>query len=262
MTEDPLTDVFRKIAWADKHFAELYSRLEEWRKSIRVRVVHEHDAKTGWHALRAEPTGPVPSEAALVVGDYAITLRTSLDYLARALVRANGSNPDRRNKFPVFLEPPDEARFHSAVRGMHPAAVEELRQLQPYQRPGRIEPEGLEIVSILANADKHVGPHAAVVLAAPVERLGGDLRPNATARIVDSDAGLDVGMPLGAAPLFRVRVDPPETELEITTDTPPAISVGFGDPPIPVGRINQLTGDVRAVVERLRPFITDPPPEG
>lgn len=133
---DLFSDIRAKIKWADKHIGDFKVALTKFNATqpYSLRVDVETDpAKPFVHMLKAEP---VPTEIRLIAGDVIQNLRSTLDYLACALVRANGSVPTRSNEFPIFDGPITsklETRFRKKVEGMRKEVIDAIRNLHPYQ---------------------------------------------------------------------------------------------------------------------------------
>ncbi len=116
-----MSDIGEKIKWADKHIGDFKIAMAKFNstKPYGVRVDTEAEpGKSFIHILKADP---VPAEISLIAGHVIQNLRSTFDYLACALVRANGNVPSRLIEFPIFDEPITsklESRFRGKVDGM------------------------------------------------------------------------------------------------------------------------------------------------
>jgi hypothetical protein len=134
----PVGGVWRKIERADLHvkdFKRLRARFQDEKaKAVVCRGDPEDPRSVVWRLVDTS----VPDQLRLVVGDAIHNLRTSLDYLVDALVRANGQSPETYTAFPVWRKPgvPGRAPLVSLVRrkvgGVSPEAFCAFEALQPY----------------------------------------------------------------------------------------------------------------------------------
>jgi hypothetical protein len=60
-------------------------------------------------------TRPPPAEMSVIVGDVVHQLRSAVDHIADALVRAAGNTPTTRTVFPVFTTRPSKNRIDLAA---------------------------------------------------------------------------------------------------------------------------------------------------
>lgn len=257
---DPLRDVRSKLTRAGKHLRDLETRVHRWPKTHPIGVVHHHDRNTGWHTLRAQALPELPEQWSNVLADYAINLRIALDYLIRQLVIANDGTPERNNKFPIFPVPPKKGWLRDALRGIHPDARAHIKNLQPYLRPDRAEPEPLEVLAAFANVDKHVRPHAALVLMAPFDQRSVEFIPKKNVSGLIMRIPINVGSPVSDADLIAMHFDPPEAEVEMHMKRDLPADVAFGDGLVPMWKVRDLIRVVRGIVDDLRPFVMNPPP--
>jgi hypothetical protein len=143
-----------KVGRADKHIGELQTVLRAFIDSRPYVVGTKRDPQTRrliYYIARAEP---IPVEVALIAGDVLQNLRTALDYLVCALVRAKGES-DRMSAFPITDEEPvskeQKARFDARIEGMGDEAKEIIRRIRPYKGGDDI----LWSLHALNNRDKH-----------------------------------------------------------------------------------------------------------
>lgn len=112
-----------------------------------------------WNALVCtEILQPPPVELGLIAGDSIHNLRTALDHLVCALIRANGKQPKRANQFPIQVTTPDKEakkRIQRNLAGLASEARKRIRELQPFLDPSSERSRGLRLLAILDNADKH-----------------------------------------------------------------------------------------------------------
>ena len=259
-----LHNVEFKIRRAQEHLTDLQARIEVWTETETIGLVHDHDTETGWHTLRAERVPEPPEEWIGVLTDYAQNLRTSLEYLIEGLVISNGGTPKASNKFPIISLAIHAAGFGPCVVGVPPAAIPTLQLLQPYSRPNRSKREPLEILANLSNIDKHHRLHGVVVTSLALDDLM-SMPPNtrlaaygAVARDtfqVKEYRMLTRRLPIGEAPLFSVRVEPPAAKMDMKGSLQPIdIDVAFSNGEMTsLKEVSNLIAVVREIVEMLRP---------
>jgi|HubBroStandDraft_1064217.scaffolds.fasta_scaffold01099_5 hypothetical protein len=145
-----------KIKRADKHIDDLNILLRKFidSKPGPYTVGTKHDPQTKcliYYVVRAKP---LPVDVPLIAGDILQNLRTALDYLVCALVRANGGD-DGRSAFPICNQEPisdqQKARFDTKINGMRDEAKEIIRRIKPYKGGDNI----LWSLHALNNRDKH-----------------------------------------------------------------------------------------------------------
>lgn len=119
------------------------------------------DPKTGRMLLYIELEDRVDLRAAAIVGDFATSLRSTLDYLVAELAVVNDVQPTARHAFPAFLEAKawdDELRKKpgSSCLGGIVAGLDQVRRWQPFaMHPGEEMYDPLTVLSRLSNTDKH-----------------------------------------------------------------------------------------------------------
>jgi len=125
-----------KIQWADHHFRKVQNLFRHWVRSDAYRIIPEHDLETGEVLYRLSEDFCIPDDFALIGGDMFQNLRSALDYLACALVRANGRDPTNQTGFPILENAPstpEEKRvFARKVEGMTEEAKDLIRRCEPY----------------------------------------------------------------------------------------------------------------------------------
>jgi hypothetical protein len=133
-----LTDARRKFEWAERHIVDLQFEIEQF--CIKGPKPYTLGSKAhGLAAIRhttifVESLKKIPDSISLRLGDAVHNLRSSLDYIAYAMVRANGKEPTRDTCFPIA----DPAKKYTpsfaerATHGMSVAAQREIDSVQPY----------------------------------------------------------------------------------------------------------------------------------
>jgi hypothetical protein len=132
----PNNPVLLKLEWANKRFMELDRLVRDFASRAQP-IVIERDGETGelLYLLATDPV--IDPSIPLLAGDPMQNLRTALDYLAYALVVANGKKPHSGTYFPISKNAPgtkgyDES-FAGKVRGMSEDAIGLIERLKPYK---------------------------------------------------------------------------------------------------------------------------------
>jgi len=94
----------------------------------------------------------------LLIGEWAHSLRSSLDHLVWQLQLLSGREPSRSSGFPIHTSESreDRERFMRQTWSAPCEAIEIIKALQPYQRGNAFKTHPLWQLNKLANLDKHV----------------------------------------------------------------------------------------------------------
>jgi hypothetical protein len=125
-----------KIGRAHKHVKEFDSLVvAHCTRSDLFNATARDDVQNGRYIVRVE-YALQDGDIALSLGDFVYNLRSGLDQLAWQLCLSGGGDPGVDTMFPIHErdEPKSEAKFLKRVKGMPPAAIDIIRELQPYQR--------------------------------------------------------------------------------------------------------------------------------
>ena len=97
----------------------------------------------------------VPIDFSVRVGEIVYNLRSALEHLVWQLALANGKNPGKFNKFPIFR---DQLKYSRAIerelKGVSPGALSRIETYQPFQRHGGPGSQ-LWMLNSISNIDKH-----------------------------------------------------------------------------------------------------------
>src|ERR1035438_5207448 len=130
-------DVDLKVKWANDHFFDFQKFLRAWAKSDACRIAIEHDRETRDVLYRLSQEFFVPREFALLAGDILQNLRSALDYLVCALVRANHGRVTNKTCFPIIgripATPEEDGAFARKIEGMTDKAKDLIRGCKPYR---------------------------------------------------------------------------------------------------------------------------------
>jgi hypothetical protein len=137
MTHPALSGIREKIKWADKHIDDFKVAAAEFTNSKPYSLRVDTETESGKPLVQMLEVRNIPPEISLTVGDAIQNLRSALDYLACGLVDANKGVIGRWTEFPIFDGPivtsRDKARFSGKVEGMRQEAIDDIRDLHPYQ---------------------------------------------------------------------------------------------------------------------------------
>jgi hypothetical protein len=192
-----------------------------------------------------------PADFGLAAGDVMHNIRSALDHLVCALVRADGRTPSKQNGFPIYENKPttqrSRQRYAAAVKGLTDKHKAWIKQLQPYNDRG--VGSLLWIVGFFDNLDKHqeVAPvFLGVELSHDFPSVVGPKGPQ----------GAWAEVPKG--PLKRgswlVRIFEPTPTKPVIVGAPLEIGVNFGIPRLDIGMIEAVRDNVVGIVESFGPL--------
>ncbi len=151
----PVSYISLKIQRADQHIDQCRAALREFIASQPYEIVRQANLKAGKVVYTVEKADPVPLPISIYFGDALQNLRTTLDYLAHALVVANKHTPTEETSFPILRGNIDSEKFKPTferkVQGMRDDAVEKIKGLKPYKGGDDL----LYPLHALNNRDKH-----------------------------------------------------------------------------------------------------------
>jgi len=180
-----------KLARVRELLESLDSTLQTFREEHPYRTEVSTNADDTKHFVHVFGVDQVSTDAGLVAGEILYHLRSVLDQMVYALVKANGGKPGNHTEFPIFSDP---AGFQkggvSKLRGVSPQARQAIESLQPYQTSlpsidewairRAIQSNPLFILNELARIDRHrfmSVVRAFIEMQVPVMTPGHD-RPN------------------------------------------------------------------------------------
>ena len=194
-----------KIARAEAHLNEIEREHQRLIDSGTYTISKKDNRQKLRHIIRIESKA-TPRELALLVGEFAYSLRSALDQLAwqLALLKTGAKRPRRRTSFPVWSKL-DEGRFGEVTRDILPAAVAVIDSLQPYKRGTAFRDDPLWILNELCITDKHV------IL--PISYTTGRFRISGVSDWTRRDFQHAVEISIPLAEKFKVQLDPEESEI-------------------------------------------------
>jgi len=169
-----------KFERATKHIETLRKTCKTWLGSNAYRIVIETEPETGYTVHRVKIRKPVPPTIALIVGDAAHNLRSTLDQRALELaVSYHGAQPvpvdiEADSEFPIFPYATSRGALGSdlfskldkkghpvhgsgvhKLRGINPDAIRDIEGKQPYHRgPTDFATDPLWVIHELDRIDK------------------------------------------------------------------------------------------------------------
>jgi hypothetical protein len=148
----PLINLELKVERAAGHLDELDAELQKLFMPEPYTITRQDYPKKFRHVIRIQ-TKAIPPEIALLVGEFAYCLRSGLDQLAWKLAKLHVPCPRRPTSFPIRDDP--KADFGDAARDILPAALDVIKEFQPYRRGARLKDHPLWILNRLCTIDKH-----------------------------------------------------------------------------------------------------------
>jgi hypothetical protein len=137
MPYEAMDDIRQKVAWAERHINSVKASIQDFMATRPYEIRIETDTESGEPEVHVLKAAPIPPAVRLGCGDAIQTLRSALDYLACALVRANGSTVNKHVEFPILDHPirnsEDRKIFGKKVAGMRQEASDQILKMKPCQ---------------------------------------------------------------------------------------------------------------------------------
>ena len=150
--QPPLLGPKLKVERAKRHLADFNEVIRVFFESNPYELVADRDAATGDQIYRVRVNAFPPSDLSIIAGDVVHNLRSALDQMVCALIRANRNQVSGGNGFPISGS---KARFESAsigkLKNTSPQAKRFIFRLKPYNGGNK----ALWLLSELDNMDKH-----------------------------------------------------------------------------------------------------------
>lgn len=154
MSSEPFFGSKLKIDRAKQHVQQLSMEIKAFVEANPIGLIREDHAKSGQHRWRVTGVKALPPIWSCYIGDAVHNLRSALDLLVCALVRANRRQVKRKNGFPFSDSAKEfETDGLARVQGASPAAINLIRQLKPYK--GGDGNKTLFLIHELDVLDKH-----------------------------------------------------------------------------------------------------------
>ena len=154
----PLDGAHAKLEWANAHVLKLQQELFAFFHRVPYTVWRERNRRTGQIRLLAQDmgVGDPPVSFALLAGEAAYQLRSSLDHVIYQLFLANQTTPDRKTQFPIFETSQGyKIRANAMIHGASVTAQARIEALQPYHHARNAQQDPLWMLQDLNNTDKH-----------------------------------------------------------------------------------------------------------
>jgi hypothetical protein len=152
----PLDGIRAKIERADEHIKNLNTEITAFLNNDAYRILTHRDADLRQATLSIAGPEP-PLRFSAIAGEVIHQLRSSLDYLIRALVIENNQSPTERHQFPVCTtrEKYEAAIKARRIEGVAASAAATVESLQPYTDAKTADTHTLRVLQDLDNTDKH-----------------------------------------------------------------------------------------------------------
>jgi hypothetical protein len=147
-----------KCSWAKKHLDTLKMAIDVFRNENPYKTESEVDPESSQYIIKITHPNIVNAiPAVMMLGDFAETLRASLDYIAWQLALLSGIWPRRETSFPIVEKYTFDAHqlFAKTTFGIPDGAVAVMKTLQPYHSGDAYLSHHLYRLSNLCNVDKH-----------------------------------------------------------------------------------------------------------
>ena len=126
-----------KISRANKHISDFRLAASGFMKANPYGILVERDQNTRKRIYTVTKVTPIAPQIRLIAGDAIQNLRSTLDYLAYGLVRANKTQPSTRVCFPISKCEPftkqQQTTFARQVEGMTQDAIDAIQSIKPYK---------------------------------------------------------------------------------------------------------------------------------
>jgi hypothetical protein len=178
----PLDGPLAKLERAQEHLEALHAEVRLFFERNVYLATGEFDAQSGWHIFRLQPLWEPPPRIAVLIGEYAYQLRSTVEHVAFAVKRwqLNGGRwgPKKPPESLIVLFEQGRAGFNERAPkrlcGLPDDWKTLIERMQPYHRgenPGtKASHDPLAILDWLWNVDKHQTLIEGTIGAAPGAR--------------------------------------------------------------------------------------------
>ena len=258
------TGIDIKVKRAKEHINNLELLISGFIESKPYEVFRQEETN-GETNFRVKVKAQPPQEWGAIIGDVIHNLRSSLDYLVRQLVLANGKTPSKKTGFPIC----DNAKKFEAygvrkIQGVSNSAVHLVRALKPYKGGN----DALWRLHELDIMDKHkllipVGAAYKGVILDFVRLVpkisGGRMVPKLPSSMRFDIKPADRQYPLeDGTILFRINAGAERNEMNMNPQF--SFDVAFGDGQVVKGEpilptLQQLADFIEGIINPFRPLI-------
>ncbi len=134
MSGTPFERVLVKYDWAQKHVNEVNTAIDLFRDSNPYPVGTKVNDETGQVTYFVENIPAIDDKIPLRFGDAIHNLRSTLDYLAQALVIKAGGTPDKHTAFPIYDTPEAyKSMSRGKIVGLRQQCLEVFDRIEPYK---------------------------------------------------------------------------------------------------------------------------------
>jgi len=144
-----------KIGWAYKRLDELKGEVEKFRKDAYARTTKDNAERDRHYVCVEQKLTPEP--VGMLIGEFAYSLRSSLDNLAWQLALLTPDKPGRGTAFPIESVPPSATNkgYIEKIADIPNAAVTLIESFQPHNAGSAFKSHRLWQLNKLCNIDKH-----------------------------------------------------------------------------------------------------------
>ena len=147
-----------KLARAKHHFESFKTEVDRYIQHGTNYGVLDANRNVNSAIMDVQVRHPIPPDIPLIIGDCVQNLRSALDYLVWEMVIATGSQPSKRNAFPICTTDAafDVEADKKRLRGISdPELIAKIKALQPCKNGNVPEQDPLFILDELTNINKH-----------------------------------------------------------------------------------------------------------
>ncbi|MGB9121194.1 MAG: hypothetical protein WCE73_11285 [Candidatus Angelobacter sp.] len=213
-----------KVRRASKHLDKLKSEISSFRDKA-YSVTTKDDVEKGGHIVRIEQA-ETPESVAMLIGEFAYSMRSALDHLAWQLALLTTDKPGRQTAFPIESECPlpSNKGYAEKIANIPPVPLGVIESLQPYKAGAAFKSHPLWQLNKLCNIDKHQ------VVAISYIHFAVRIDGVSTARRRDLDHVIEIVVPLAQKDDLQLKIDVPGIVFGQpidTTDAVPDFEIGL-----------------------------------
>lgn len=144
-----------KIGWAYKRLDELKGEVDKFRKDAYTRTAKDNVERDRHYVCIEQKL--TPDAVGMLIGEFAYSLRSSLDNLAWQLALLTTDKPGRGTAFPIESAPPlpTNKGYLEKIADIPPTAITVIESFQPHNAGPAFKNHQLWKLNKLCNIDKH-----------------------------------------------------------------------------------------------------------
>jgi len=193
-----------KLRRANEHLDKLKGEVRRYRDNAYT-ITRQDDLENGMHIASIEQA-ITPDPLALLVGEFAYSVRSALDHLAWQLALLTTDKPGRQTCFPIDSECPlpSNKSYREKIANISPVALSVIESLQPYKTWSTFKSHPLWQLNKLCNIDKHQ------VMAVSCVEFAVGIYGVSEFKRRDFDHTIEISVPLSEKNIFQLEVNVPD----------------------------------------------------